>query len=341
MRKQGLLPILIWSMAVALSGWTLACGRAAPADGSPEIAFEKPTLDIGEILAGDTKELSFPVRNRGSAPLRITGVDAGCGCLTPSYPQSLRPGAAGEIRFKFEPSAAWYGPIDKHIQVSSSDPKRPTSELLLKCKVIPFVQVEPSMLIAVPYRPGETYEKEVTLIPRKGSGLTITGVSSSTRMIRTTLVQPTPDDPQRAYRVKLTVGPCDGPGDWSARVRFKTSEPKLPIWYVAVSGQALEGPVVEPREIFLPTVSRRGLEGKQLARIQVLTREEKLRLLKVETGTPLLTATVVPKIPDRLFEVTLEGAGEWKSGPMEATIRLTTDHKTYPTIAVPFHATVQ
>lgn len=340
MRKQGLKLRPIGALAVALSGLILVCGRAAPA-GNPEIVLEKPTLDIGEILAGGIKELSFPVRNRGAAPLRITAVDAGCGCLTPSYPQALAPGAAGEIRFKFEPAATWYGPMEKHIQVSSSDPNHPTSELLLTCKVIPFVQVEPSLLVQVPYRAGETYQKEVTLIPRQGSGLKITGVSSSTRLIRTTLEQPAPDDPRRAYRLKMTIGPWEGPGDWDARVRFKTSEPKLPQWFIAVSGQALEGPVVAPREIYLPTVPRRNLEGKQLARIQVLTREPKLRVLKVETGTPLLTASVVAKIPDRVYEITLQGAGEWKSGEMEATIRLTTDHKTYPTITVPFHATVQ
>jgi len=286
------------------------------------------------------KQLSFPFRNAGNTALKITSVDAGCGCLTPSYPDSVGPGKSGQVAFRFAPGSGWAGRTEKHIEVFSNDPRNPKTELRLNCNVIPFVDIQPANLMDVPYKRGATYERTVRLVPRKGSKITISKLKSDNKLVTPELIPPKAGDATRTYLLKMKVGPCPGPGDWTARVSFATSEPTVPQLQVVVAGLAMEGPVAIPKEVFVATAPR-NMRSTQVAQFQVTTRTRGMKVLKVDTGTPYITASVTEKVPGQLYTVLLERGKPWKPGDIDSTIRVTTDSADYPEITLPFHITVQ
>src|SRR5262249_53445641 len=150
-------------------------------------------------------------------------------------------GKAGEIALRFGPGSAWAGATEKHIDVTTNDPKHAKVQLKFTCNVIPFVDIQPANLMDVPYTRGGTYERVVRLIPRKGTKITVSKVKSDSPMVKAELVPPKAEDPTRTYQLKLKVGPCPGPGDWTGRVSFATSVPEVPQLQVVVAGLAMEG----------------------------------------------------------------------------------------------------
>jgi len=79
---------------------------AASASAQGRLAFEAETLDLGRIAEADGPvERTFRFTNAGDQPLRLTSVEASCGCTTPSWTEgAVAPGAAGEIRVAYDPA---------------------------------------------------------------------------------------------------------------------------------------------------------------------------------------------------------------------------------------------
>ena len=62
-----------------------------------KIAFEKSTVDAGATLWKRPVTATFRFTNKEKTPLRVTDVDAGCGCLKPEWPQkAVQKGGWGE-----------------------------------------------------------------------------------------------------------------------------------------------------------------------------------------------------------------------------------------------------
>ncbi len=91
---------------------------AAPALAQGRLAFDAESLDLGRIAeAGGPVTETFRFTNAGDAPLRLTQVEAACGCTTPSWTQgAVAPGATGAIEVAYDPSGR-PGDFDKAVFV--------------------------------------------------------------------------------------------------------------------------------------------------------------------------------------------------------------------------------
>jgi hypothetical protein len=316
-----------------------AAAAATPAN-EGKLRFEKTRLDIGKVRAGETADLKFPFRNTHSQEIQIVAVDGDCGCVTPEFPRSVAAGGTGEIKARFEPQAYWDGKMEKSLTVRTTDPAQPETRLAIAVEVVPFVAIQPPSPIQVLYKHGETYQKEIRLTPREGSGIRITTALSDSPEVKATLEPSSSSEAKGAYLLKLAIGPHDKPGDFISTVRVQTSEARLPELRVVLAGLAQSGPVATPAEVNLPTV-RDVTDGKELTRFQVFTRSGKLRVLSVDTGTPKLRAELSAPEGSVFTNVILRSAGAWTSGPMKATLTVRTDDPKFPEIKVPFQATVQ
>lgn len=312
---------------------------AKPAPGGPALKVLEVRQDLGTIEAGAKKDAVFPVRNAGGEPLRFLSVTGTCGCLSPTYPPKLAPGARGEIRVAFEPQPLWSGKMEKRVKVKTDDPRHPDAELVLVADVIPYVRIEPPSPVVVQYRRGGTYTRDLVLTPREGKKISISGPVGTSPGIRARVDPPGPADKTGSSHLHLDIGPFQGPGDVTTTVQLATDEPQLPRLPVVVVALAQSGPVVTPREVYLKrfAASERDTE---LARLQVFTRSGQLQLLGVETDNTGVKVTVDPKTPGKFYEVVLRYAGGWKPGPVSGNLRVRTDDPRDPVIPVQFHGTV-
>ena len=97
----------------------LAALAALPVAAQGRLAFESPSHDFGRLGEGEPARHTFRFMNDGAAPLRLTRVEAACGCTTPSWTDTAVPaGGAGEVEVVFDP-AGRAGPFEKTVFVAA------------------------------------------------------------------------------------------------------------------------------------------------------------------------------------------------------------------------------
>jgi hypothetical protein len=317
-----------------------ASTTAHPKHGGPCAEFTQDFKDIGDVDAGGQTAFSFTVKNRGNQPLLISDVEGSCGCVTAQFPRELAPGASGEIQGKFEPNILWHDRMEKHLTVHSNDEKLPEAELKITVNVVPFLKSDPTTPVVVQYRPDTVEKRELQLTARGGAELKLLPNTIPDSKLKATLEPTRAVDGARSYRLKLELTPPKEGGDFNASVRLGTSDPKVTEVPIVVVGLALEGAVVSPREVFVPTLKWTDA-GKELRRFQVFTRGRSMKLLGVDTDVQGLKLETKANTPDHNYEVIVSYSGGWKSGPVKGTIHVKTDDPKHAKIDVPFSATVQ
>lgn len=80
-------------------------------------------VNFGTMQMGETKTVSFRLKNIGTKPLYITNVKAGCGCTVPDYTkEAISPGGIGVVTGAFDSNKAQTGEVHKSIFVTTNTP---------------------------------------------------------------------------------------------------------------------------------------------------------------------------------------------------------------------------
>lgn len=327
----------------SFGGWAAVLGLVTVAGcgpRDPKLQVDEPEKSLGKVDSGSEIPLKFTLKNTGGAPLKILAVTPECGCVQAEHPEAIPPGGSGEISAQFHPQIQWSGPVKTRLKVQTNDKKQPEVMLTVAADVAPLIKMNPPNPVQLQYKPGQTYQKEVQLVPRPGSKITLQAPEVNVPWIQAKLLPPAPGDATRMQRLKLTLGPMKGPNDQTGVLRFKTSDSQLNEVRMSVMALALEGPVVNPSEIRLPMIAPDSA-GKELKQLNVLTRTGELQVSGVETGTPQLRAEVKTTSPGHFYLVTVYAGEKLKPGPIKTTLRVKTNNPKFPVVQVPFESIVQ
>ncbi len=86
----------------------------------PQIQFDEPIHEFGEITEGDIIEHKFAFKNTGKAELVIKSAKASCGCTNPSYPFiGIAPGETGFIGVTYN-SVSKDGPQKPEVTIKTN-----------------------------------------------------------------------------------------------------------------------------------------------------------------------------------------------------------------------------
>lgn len=329
------LTVAIGAFVVAGGAW-LSVRSANPEP--PKAAFEATEQEVGKVLAGEKTEVAFRLRNAGGKDLEIISVNAGCGCLAPTFPKKLRPGATGEIHTTFSPSPEWRGQVKKELTVVCNDPEQAEIKLRLVAEVEPLVAVEPPSPLQLQVHRGETVRKVVKLTPREGISISPDPPVVSAPYVKAKL---SPDPDGKSHRLELTMGPCNESSDMVGRVSVKTTSPKLPLMSVVAVALQLDGPVASPSRVVFASVAS-GSAGEDLSRLQVFTRgAAEFRVVEARCTIPELKAEVETDTAGRLYNVRLVRSAPLKSGRITGKVVIRTDAPKYSELSIPVDLTVR
>jgi hypothetical protein len=144
----------------------------------PEITFESLVYDYGDIGAGTRNRCEFNFKNTGEALLKISKVNAPCGCTVPQLAKKeYTPGESGTLAVIYR-SGNSSGSATKRLYVNSNDKAKPRIGLTIKAKVVMKVEHKPERLNLV--LKGENAGcPEITLTSRDGRPFSITGFKST------------------------------------------------------------------------------------------------------------------------------------------------------------------
>lgn len=151
---------------------------AIPAGPQPQIEVPTPEHAFGRVHQGTVVTHSFPVRNRGTAPLRISRVQSNCGCTSTFFTEEIAAGGEGRVELRIDTAELAGGPQRKNATISSDDPAAPQVTLWLSGEVVPLLvpAVTPLRLAGICEEP-----KEETFRFGPGTGLATTVLSARTR----------------------------------------------------------------------------------------------------------------------------------------------------------------
>jgi len=94
---------------------------AADSSNFTEIQWLDTIVNFGTMPMGETKVVTFRMRNIGNKPLTISNVQAGCGCTVPDYTKgAIAPGAVGFVSGSFDSNKAHPGEVRKSIFVTTN-----------------------------------------------------------------------------------------------------------------------------------------------------------------------------------------------------------------------------
>ena len=114
----------------------------APAAG-PKIQFASTTYDFGRAKGDDLVNCTFTYTNTGIAPLELSEVSPGCGCMKVlDWTKKLDPGQSGSLMVRLD-TKQYTGPFAKSIFVTCNDPAYTKPMLEIKGYVFRPLEITP------------------------------------------------------------------------------------------------------------------------------------------------------------------------------------------------------
>lgn len=113
----------------------------APLAEGPRIALETLVYDFGEIGPGTAQSASFPFKNVGDEPLKITHVRSCCGVVTRGVNagQVYQPGESGALELDYTASLQ-PGSMTRNLYIQSNDPILSVATLTIRATIVPRVE---------------------------------------------------------------------------------------------------------------------------------------------------------------------------------------------------------
>jgi|GEM_PF-3009067 Protein of unknown function (DUF1573). len=110
----------------------------------PRLILEQPVYEGGEIEAGTTITHEFTIKNEGRAPLVISEVRAGCGCIVSDFDRDIAPGESGQVSITMKIYQEWAGhSLRRTAWIINNDPISPQVRLTMNVRVKPGPEPAP------------------------------------------------------------------------------------------------------------------------------------------------------------------------------------------------------
>lgn len=337
-RKSSLLPIL-----AALLLAPAAVLAQASAEHGPKMDVPTKVKDFGIVAQGHVIEANFQIVNDGNQPLEIKAVRPTCGCTVASFDRQVAPGKAGLIKAKVD-TTNFTGPITKSILVLTNDPQVPTTTLVVKAVVQPYLEVLPRPLVRFNVVQGEEATQEVTVVSDRNEDYKITKVEADKPFITASVRklgknELIPGKFKTQYRVTLKVNKDATVGPVDANVLIHTTHPKAKTVRVKVFGVVRALLYVTPAQIQFGSVAAKVKPGRNV--IVINNRGSAVKVTGAEIADAAFTTQVFPIEEGKRYQVTVAVKADAKPGPRSTVLTIHTTDPKFKELKVPVRANLQ
>jgi hypothetical protein len=314
------------------------------ADG-PKMNVPERIKNMGKVAQGAVLDVDFPIVNEGDETLEIKAVRPTCGCTVADFDREIAPGETGYIKAKLD-TQDFAGPISKSILVMTNDPQDPTTTLVIKTEVHPYVQVLPRALVRFNAVRHEPMEQKVTVVADEDvEDFRITGVKSSAPFLHAS-VSPLPADQHLAgksaqqYEVTMTMDDNPPVGPVNALLEIETNHPKAKTVPVKVFGVVRALLHVTPSQIQFGSVEARKQPGRNVIVVNNRSGNVPITVTGAAVDDNAFDTEIVTIEKGRRYQITVTIKADAASGPRDAVLTLKTNDPEFPTLEVPVRANI-
>jgi Protein of unknown function (DUF1573) len=309
-------------------------GIGAGGSGAPSAQVVTPTFDFGTVLNGIAVKHVFQIKNVGTAPLIIGGVQTSCGC-TAAQPTktTVAPGDQSDIAVTFD-TRSDKGPATRTITVATNDPKHQQFNLILKGDVRVQVEAAPSPVAFGNVKHGTEESRQVIITDAMGDkDFKIDSVSNSSKDIKVTRQARSDGKPEAELTVTLLNSMPAGP--FNDVVKVATS--RAPV-DVAVFGTIVGDLTVNPPKVSFGIVPH---HAGVLRTIRLTNSGERtIKVVGLSSTNQSVLAAVEPVTPGKVYKITLQLRPNTPDGKLLGTLAIKTDDPQEETLQVPFFGIV-
>lgn len=306
----------------------------------PAIAFDATLHDFGVLLQGANPVARFRFQNTGRGPLHIVRIHSHCSCAPAMAGARVVPaGGFGEIRVTFQ-TAALLGRVSKTVDITSNDPRRSRVVLTLAADVQREFLLTPDAFNFGKLAPGASTSKTVEVRHSTGRAFRVVQVSGAPPSCA---VRADPagtayeDGTATVWRVVFEVPEQTTAMSSAGRIVLRT-EPATPtpLWipYTLRVQPSIE---LDPWQVNFGTVAADARPSASV-RMRALGKAPFKVLSAKVSPRNQLTVTYEQDGDDWIIRVA-PGTAWPKSGRLQASVRVTTDHLPIPAV-IPVYASI-
>ena len=334
------------STALIFAAVLTAAALPAFAQGAPKLVIDEKTIDLGEVAQGDVRDIVFELKNEGEKNLVVRAVRPTCGCTVAEFDREIPAGGTGAIRATLD-TAGFKGAIAKSILVMTDDGQNPTTTLVIKAFVQPFVEILPRALIRFNVLQREGGEQKIVVVGTEKSGdFKITGVESDSEHLAAKVRPLTEEEmipgkgaPQYEVTVQLQdsapVGPLGGV------IKIMTDMPKAKELEVKAFGVVRALLRVTPPELQFGVVDARMAPSRNVIVVNNQA-DNPIKVTEAVVDDDDFTTAIVEVEPGKRYQVTVTvKRGAAGNGIKDATLTLTTTDGQEPEMKVPVRANLR
>ncbi|MEI6085377.1 MAG: DUF1573 domain-containing protein [Verrucomicrobiota bacterium] len=300
---------------VAVGMFSLNCRADEPAkpeaapSGGPKIQLDKTVYDFGSTSLVSKLEGVFIISNVGDAPLEKIKAQPSCGCTSaPMKTDKLAPGEKTELAFTVNVGAMNRGHLEKHITITSSDPKQPSVNLTLKADIVSVYEFNPQSIMVGDLRLGSSTNTEIQVKRTDGKPLGVTKVEGAGTFVRTKLEATEGSNTTAIIRVEIVAEGVARRFNDSVRVFGENAT--QPLLVIPVGGRFVGDIALSQESLFWGVADSENWPGPRgeiatTRKIIISSNlpDQKLELTNLNSSIPELKVALKPVNEGKSFEL--------------------------------------
>lgn len=335
------LPMAGALLALVLGLATPACARPVEPDAAAGPVDTADTADtrfhFGTVIQGGAVEHDFRLRNDGTAPLRIVGVQLTPPLQLARMPAVIPPGESGLLRLSLDTSRI-EGEYQGQLLVMLAGTNEPRA-FSVEGKVTPSIEILPHPAFFLSTARGTEKSAAVEIVNHESEPLGLTLDPASAMEYRPTLEVL---EPGRRFRLTVTVPGTAPAGRRSGRIELKSSNPARPTLLVGLHTIVRERVHTFPDSVDFGQLRMRDLRDRDGASAYASQ-----TLMVYQTGGDGFSVSAHTALEgvelkvepgpqgDRVQITASLAAAKLAPGPLAGTLRLRTNDPEFPELEVP------
>lgn len=327
---------LLLALAMALIIAPVADALAQSSD--PLELVAEPSFDFGRVLQGETISHVFLLRNATDRPLAIEGAEISQPGLKARYRRIVPAGGEAKIVADWNIAQA-SGELEGQILLKTDDPLRSPILLSLTATVVPPIDVLPYSAAFFSLYRGETGEQSLTILNNMNRPVKLTGIDAGNCQCVGRLETIAEG---REYKLVVTADGIGEPGRYRRSLTVLTDNADNARISIGVNVLIKSDVYANPEDVDFGRVKLADLAGRpnMLALLTqtfiVKKRQGELGITGVVTDLPFLAIARDPPGRSQIhrFDVGLDFE-KLAAGPIDGSIRITTDDSRFPELIIP------
>lgn len=310
-------------------------------EGGPRAVAGETVHDFGKVPPRDVLVHTFEIRNTGSEPLRVLGVESSCTCTVARFDEVIAPGGTGTVTAEVD-TRSLDGQTTGILTVRTNDPDVPALRLLTQVVVEPVLGARPGYgrWSYVHGEPEGTITQSVFALDGKDFRVLRVVAPEQFR----TSFRPAAEDELRdgvagpQWRVAATLDAAAPVGPITGFLEVHTDHPEQPVTRIPLSGFVRPAYHVTPPEGTFGEIEA-GSPQPALFVFKSFTTVP-VTLLGAESTVAGTDVVVLPQPDGRTYRVEVRFTEEMPAGAFSGTLRLRTSLDDLAVTEVPLSGTI-